>query len=532
MHAPEPPRATARRTSVECIRRCRHPEERTTAIVDCRRRDADTHARQPAPPRVAPHQTSRFSERLPRTGNPTPGHSARAERQFWRVRRPPRALVLGFVTVSPVGTRVGGFARWRVKAVWPFALVCGVVVSVSAVAGASSVKSPTPRHANEVPALSARPTTLPPDAITTYPVAVGADRILLGEGGVWAYDGVNVRRIQMGSDPLVGGIGGLFFPVASGPVLADGRLWAVVTGQDQCAPNSYSYALRATDLASGATVRTVVLPGWCRGQEDDRDVPPQLAVGGDAAWVSSPNPLSGTAFNHEQVVRVDTTTGDAAVTALDGPVGVIAADRLGAWLLRVKGLSPRDDNNLGLLVQGPIQVSRVDPTGKVVIANALPEGTILSGEFAADRAGLWMVYATEESQGSKRQRIALAHIAPDGKTVKAKNVSPWSVASTDGQTWFLGTVGRPRKPQPGSFVDWVLGQVDPRTAKVTRAFRLHLPALGDYASRPRAARSAVPPLQLAAIMDGAVWIDTQGAVGPASQQLLIRVAIDGLRTKR
>jgi hypothetical protein len=421
------------------------------------------------------------------------------------------------------------FARWRSTGVRTAVLV-GVVLTLdaAAIAVASPLKTPSANRQNVVlRGHSMKPTALPPGAVTTYPIEVGSESILVGDGGVWQFDGTTVHRVALGAEPLVGQTDASVGTLNTGPLVAGGKLWSIGRGPEQCAPYSYPYALRENDLMSGAPVQAVVLPGWCRNQEDNRDAPPQLVVGGGSAWVASANPLSSSSFDRVQVVRVDIATGDMSATALNGPVGIIAADDLGAWAFRSDGFTLREDNNLGVMVVGPLKVDRVDLSGTVLAANLLPDSTMLAGRFAADRAGLWIVCAVNQTgKSSKPQRIALAHVTRTGSVVVAKNVSAWSVASGDGQTWFLGTIGKVRQPKRGSLVPWVLGQVDPRTGAVTRSVHLDVPD----ASSPVTGNSFVPPLQLAAVMDGAVWIETVGAVGPTHKQQLIRVAISPRQT--
>jgi hypothetical protein len=255
-----------------------------------------------------------------------PALHRKPKRQFWR-----GWLWMVFVYAARVAApaerlRAMSFVPWRTTGLRIVLVVVSVVLSLGATAVASPVETRRPDRHSEMPRdRSTKPTKLPPGAVTTYSIEFGPERILVGDGGVWGYDGTSVHRIALGAEPLDGETDAPLGTFVTGPVLANGKLWSVTTGPDECAPSSHPYALRENDLASGATVQTVVLPGWCRAQEDSRDVPPQFVVGGDAAWVSSPNPLSTSPFNRVQVVRVDTAKGTAAVTALNGPVGLRSA---------------------------------------------------------------------------------------------------------------------------------------------------------------------------------------------------------------
>jgi hypothetical protein len=221
-----------------------------------------------------------------------------------------------------------------------------------------------------------------------------------------------------------------------------------------------------------------------------------------------------------RVVTVDAATGSLSdPPVLTGKMTVVAADAAGAWTLDLSNVENAVENNvLGIAVLGGLRVGRVDPTGRVIGTDLLRGARFLDPGVAGDPTGLWVTYQPSTAGTGTTLPLRLVHATADGHRVLAKGVQPWSIASGDGQTWFLGSVGRPKLRASG-LVDWVLGRLDPRTGKVARAVRLDLPEADHPVG---AATSRVPDLRILAVTGDAVWLY---AAAPTTDQELIRVDI-------
>ncbi len=363
----------------------------------------------------------------------------------------------------------------------------------------------------------------PRPRITIHPIAPGEhdQRIVLGEGKVWALQGNDLRPFDLANEPLKGTI---TYPVAQhpvGPVFADGSLWKLDLDLDrQCAPSNFPYRLTQIDLTTNSVVRAIDLPGWCRYGADNRTARPYIVAGGGAIWVTDSSFPSQPSSNL-RVVRVDTATGN--VTAVvTGTRVVIAADERGAWVATASTAAGGQtnspvDNDLGMYLAGPMQLDRFDHTGAVVAEDLLPSARFQAPGYAADADGLWVTYAAANSSPKRKATIGLARVTSSGKRTVARGVTPWSVATGDGQTWFLTHATR-RSGAPTKTNQWVLGRIDPESGKVLRTIRLRLPV-----DPPRFPLVEGPAI--ARVMGRGVWIDTVVPVGPARQRQLIRVAI-------
>lgn len=358
----------------------------------------------------------------------------------------------------------------------------------------------------------------PRHQITIYPIDFAdRDLIVLGEGKVWALRGNDLRPFDLATEPLVGTVG---YP--GGPVFEDGSLWLLGLDLDrECAPSNFPFRLTQIDPATNSVVKTIDLPGWCRYVNDNRTPHPFIVGGGGAIWITDSNPPSQRSSN-VRIVRVDTVTG-TVTTAVSGTRVVVAADEGGAWVTTAATIaegapSAPSDNNLGLYVPGPIQLDRVDQNGAVVAEDLLPSARFQYPMYSVDGDGLWVTYEkVNPSPTAKKPTVALARVTANGERIAARGVRPWSVATGDGQAWFLthatGRTGAPTKTK-----QWVLGRIDPMTGKVRQTIRLRLPV-----GPPRFPLVEGPVI--AKVMGGGVWIDTVIPVGPARQRQLIRVAI-------
>jgi hypothetical protein len=398
-------------------------------------------------------------------------------------------------------------------------VVVVVAVSLAALSASASGSSDAPRNRTSV-----TPVTLPPTAITTYDVQVGAKRILDGEGGVWTFEVTpgspgTLHRVDLGSEPIVGEFSMSGAP--PGPAFSDGKLWTLGLDDQECAPSDFHYVVRTFDPASSAVTASVVLPQFCRYGSDNRDPWPAYVIGGGTVWLTIAGSANGP--GPTQIVTVDMASGNVSFPPVTGSVYVLAADGTGAWTFDIDLATfrtPNAEDNLGLpVLEGVGRLGRLDPSGNVVATDLLQGGTVLTPVSpASDRTGLWVAYAPKPSTPRGPQRIALAHVTPAGRVVVAKDVSAWSIATGDDQVWFLGLVGRARTSKAGLLANWLLGQVDPRTGRVMRTLHLALP----LDPSPTATRDLTSLLRIGAVMDGAVWLEYT-----YQNQKLFRVAVDG-----
>jgi hypothetical protein len=366
--------------------------------------------------------------------------------------------------------------------------------------------------------------------VTRYPITLAADspeqQIVLAEGEVWVSRGSTVRRVDLGAEPLVGQVQEA--PVGTNwPVYAGGRFWDV--GLDRsapCPPYGYlPYVVTGIDATTGAPPIVVRLfPDLCRYGGDNRDPFPFAVAGGTRVWVNVP-PLTTSDW---RVVILDSASGAPSEAAVgSAKVAVVAADTRGAWTASVDPSDPAGPqangvNELGVQVVGPLQIGRLDAVGNAIASDLLPRARMQTAIYAADRHGLWVTYEEPTATTGAKARIRLVHVTEDGHRTVAKGVAPWSIASGDGQTWFLGAVGHTKLRKSG-VVDWVLGLVDPRTGKVMRTIRLHLPE----AEHPDTGTSKVPAVRILAVMDGAVWLSAGARPVDVAHQELVRVDLGG-----
>jgi hypothetical protein len=349
-----------------------------------------------------------------------------------------------------------------------------------------------------------------------YPVdSAEPGTILFGDGKVWTLRGDDLRPFDLRDDALAGTIGQL--PLGGGPLFVDGSVWALrLDPENECMPGYFNYILVQIDPTTNAIARAISVPIGCRYGNDTRSPRPTLVGGGGAVWIS--NQFQAAEGLH--VVRVDTATGEVSTMVLPESRAVVASDEEGAWVAGTGTVeaAPRFDNGVQYLVVGPTTLDRIDHTGAVVASDLLPTARFLSRTFAADAGGLWVSSAKAPSSATEKWTLELARVTRSGKRIVVAGVTPWSIATGDGQVWFLGSRDPRRSATAPTPAMQLLGRIDPRTGDVVQRIRLHLPA-----SPPSMEPPVVKP-RIVGVMDGRVWIDPVH-FGPGRQPQLVRVEI-------
>jgi streptogramin lyase len=248
------------------------------------------------------------------------------------------------------------------------------------------------------------------------------------------------------------------------PVVGPAASWRVTRSQERrCDPPTppdwveYSpYRVEKVDPATGTVAFGTDLPGTCRYGRDNRSPSPELVVGPGAVWVR--DPATCTMF------EIDAGTG--AVVATSEVVGsLVTADAGGPWV--ATGSGPNGSSASCARGATPRELVRLDPAGNVRDTFHIGDREVI-GEVALLDGVAWV---TSVRYGQYVPRLARVDTATGA--VRTTGISPVDVATGDGQVWFLGTGSRSRRPDratdPG-----VLGEIDPRTGKVERVFRLDL----------------------------------------------------------
>jgi hypothetical protein len=349
--------------------------------------------------------------------------------------------------------------------------------------------------------------------VETYEVGdlVGeAPTLLVAEGGVWAVSGDDVRRVDIDSGPFSGGLGSPF-PGSSGTPRFDGdTYWTVVI--DPNAPPcggaipeedpQQPFVLHGTDLATNTVTRAIPLPEWCAPRPSRASwsgAPPTVAAADGNVWVGrSLPPRQGASLNAASV-RVDRVTGAVSPVAATGPLATIVADDGGAW-----GYALAEDDRTLFSVIGheltTAAIVRLNRDGTVVATDLLRGAASDPGSITPDPGGVWLVTARPGRPLDVRPDTTLTRVTTRGR-ITATRIHAWSVASGDGQTWYVGATS-PIRSTPGNTDDdslpahWVLGRIDTQTAKLIATYHLNLPA----------------ELRQVTAMDGA-YIDLLGVTG-------------------
>ncbi|MDQ1430481.1 MAG: hypothetical protein QOF40_1083, partial [Actinomycetota bacterium] len=160
-----------------------------------------------------------------------------------------------------------------------------------------------------------------------------------------------------------------------------------------------------------------------------------------------------------------------------------------------------------------LEVARVSLDGTVVATDMLRGAVIDESTVAVDPDGLWVVTAMPPKRPAAHPDQTLTRVTTSGRRVVSPGVRAWSVASGDGQTWFVGTTHPLPKAPKSQTLDWVLGRVDTRTGKLLGTYHLDLPGdLGHVIHGPE--------ISLLGVTGGAVWLRTGQGAGT-----LVRVTV-------
>lgn len=332
---------------------------------------------------------------------------------------------------------------------------------------------------------------LPRAVITTMtPISGNVSEPVVGGGAIWVVGPDGARRIDPASGAVVASL-----PPGHGPRLfADGAFWSLTADRDRrCDPPSFSgpsyspYRVEKLDPATNAIAFGIDLPGTCRYEADNRDPEAELVVGTGTAWVL--DPLTCRLFT------IDTSRGTVAtVPRLVGPL--VTADASGAWFVSRLGTNVASSPSCAQRAP-PLGLARLDPAGTVGRASPLPGSQGITGISIADGVA-WVTYALDPLAPRGAHAFALARLDTNTGAVLTTRISPGSVATGDGHVWFLGSFPGNRR-QPKDTNPGLLGEIDPQTGTVKRAFQLDLIS------------TASQPAKIVAVSGDAVWIDTQHA---------------------
>jgi hypothetical protein len=299
-----------------------------------------------------------------------------------------------------------------------------------------------------------------------------------------------------------------------------GMYWTIVVDPD-AAPCSAPipevdpqrpYVLHGIDLATNTVTRVVPLPEWCAARPSRTWTgAAMVAAGGGIVWVGRALPHRPDGSIASANVRVDGATGAVSDVATSEPLVTFAADDGGAWGYSIVGGEVGVNAAIGLSLL-PVELTRIGRDGTVVATSRLRGVASDLGSVALDPDGLWLVAARPPTRPDIRPDTSLTRVTRTGRRVVAPGIRPWSVASGDGQTWFLGTrssirsIGNTSNPRP---VDWVLGRIDTDTGKLLRTYDLELPAgLG-----PVTTDDGTPAVQLLGVTGGSIWLRAGDGAG-------------------
>jgi hypothetical protein len=217
-------------------------------------------------------------------------------------------------------------------------------------------------------------------------------------------------------------------------------------------------------------------------------------------------------------VRVDGVAGAVSPVPATGPLFTIAADDGGAW-----GYTPADDDRTLFSVIGheltTAAVVRIKRDGTVAATDVLRGAASDLGSITPDPGGVWLVTAPPPRRPDLRPDTTLTRVTTRGRII-ATRIHAWSVASGDGQTWYVGATS-PIRSTPGNTddntlpVNWVLGRIDTQTGKLLATYHLKLPAQLRQVTAGDGAY-----IDLLGVTGGSVWLRaTKGSV------TLVRVTV-------
>jgi hypothetical protein len=351
--------------------------------------------------------------------------------------------------------------------------------------GATVVVFVATRDDGRPQARRARPvtTTVPKATIrTTTPVGDAVLEPVVGGGAIWLRLPDGLRRLDPSSGAVAASLPARYEPTRFG----DGGLWSVTINRERHCETTpadwdeYSpYRVEKIEAATNAVAFGIDLPGTCRYWRDNRDPLPELVVGSGSVWVREPTGC--------RLFEIDASTG--ALVANSEVVGrLVAADADGPWI--VTGPGPNGSSPSCAPGGTGTEMARLEPEGTLGRTFRLPGALGLGEVWIADDAA-WVIYP-----GEANDAWALARLDTSTGAVRTTRISPGSVATGDGQVWFLGSFPTRGRPNPG-----LLGEIDPRTGAVKRRFQL------DLGSSAWSSASA----KIVAVSSDAVWIVTRTA---------------------